>query len=159
MPFYLFRLGFPPIQVWDEAYHVPAAQSYLTGVKSSYRNPGNPPLGKELIAASIKTFGDRNWAHRLPSALSAAALGAVLFLAATYLGAWEWGILAVLLWLASPLAYLHARLAMLDMPTAFFYTAGLAAFLPVLKHPAASGRKRYIVLACALAALGTTVKV
>ncbi|HKY63391.1 MAG TPA: glycosyltransferase family 39 protein [bacterium] len=159
MPFYLFRLGFPPIQVWDEAYHVPAARSYLTGDKASYRNPGNPPLGKELIAASIRIFGDRNWAHRLPSALSAAGVGAILFLAAAYLGAWEWGILAVLLWLASPLAYLHARLAMLDMPTALFYTAGLAAFLPVLKQPAAAGRRRYIVLACALAALGTTVKV
>lgn len=159
LPFYLFKLGYPPIQVWDEAYHVPAAQSYLTGLKSAYRNPGNPPLGKELIAASIRTFGDRNWSHRLPSALSAAGLGAVLFLAAAYLGAWEWGLLAVLLWLASPLAYLHARLAMLDMPTAFFYTAGLAAFLPVLKHPAAPGRNRYIILACALAALGTAVKV
>ncbi len=159
LPFYLFRLGYPHIQVWDEAYHVPAAQSYLAGVKSSYRNPGNPPLGKEFIALSIRFFGDKPWAHRLPSALAAAALGAILFLAAFYLCGWECGLLAVLLWLSSPLAYLHGRLAMLDMPTAFFYTAGLVAFLPVLKNPDRAGRRRWIVLACFLAALGTAVKV
>lgn len=159
LPFYLFRLGYPPIQVWDEQYHVPAAQSYLQGVKSAYRNPGNPPLGKEFIALSIRIFGDREWAHRLPSALSAAALGALLFLAASYLCGWEFGLLAVLLWLSSPLAYLHARLAMLDMPTAFFFTAGLAAFLPVMKNPDQPRRRRWIVLACGLAALGTAVKV
>jgi dolichyl-phosphate-mannose-protein mannosyltransferase len=158
--FYLFRLDFPPVQVWDEAYHVPAAQSYLGGVKSEYRNPGNPPLGKELIAGSIRLFGDRSWSQRLPSALAGAGVGAILFLATIYLCCWwECGLLAVLFWLGSPLAYLHARLAMLDMPTAFFYIAGLAAFLPVLKNPSAPRRGLWIALACLLAALGTAVKV
>ena len=160
LPFYLFRLDFPPVQVWDEQYHVPAAQSYLGGLKSAYRNPGNPPLGKELIALSIRLFGDQPWAHRLPSALSAAGVGALLFLGAWYLcAAWESGLLALLFWLGSPLAYLHARLAMLDMPTALFYCAGLLAFLPVLKNPGDPGRRRWIVFACLLAALGTAIKV
>lgn len=160
LPFYLFRLAQPPIQVWDEAYHVPAAQSYLKGDPSAYRNPGNPPLGKEIIALSIRLGVDEPFAQRLPSALLAAALGALLFLAAASLsGWWESGLIAALLWLSSPLAYLHGRLAMLDMPTAFFYTAGLIAFLPLLKNPERPRRGYWIVLACFLAALGTTVKV
>ncbi len=143
--------------IWDETYHEPAAQSYLTGEKREYRNRRNPPLGKELIALSIQVLGESHFAYRLPSALAAAAIGALLFLTGLWLSSrWEAGMLALLLWLSSTLALLHARLAMLDMLTALFFFAGLAAFLPAMRR---TGRKNiWLHLACLFAALGGMVK-
>ncbi|MDL1872104.1 phospholipid carrier-dependent glycosyltransferase [Deltaproteobacteria bacterium PRO3] len=156
---YTLRLDRPEVLVWDEQYHVAAAQSYRTGYKPAYLNRRNPPLGKELIALSARLFGKNYFAYRLPSALSAAALGALLFWTAAWLTRrWEGGLLALLFWLSSTLAFLHARLAMLDMAATLFFFAGLAAFLPVLKDPGGRHPARWIHLACLSAALGGAVK-
>lgn len=156
---YTLRLNQPETLVWDEQYHVPAAQSYRIGEKQFYLNRRNPPLGKEAIALSIHFLGNTHIAHRLPSALAAAALGALLFLTATCLvGYWEGGLLALLLWLSSTLALLHARLAMLDMMTSLFFFAAVAAFLPVLRKPSTSQAARWLHLACLLAAIAGAVK-
>ncbi|MCE9624803.1 MAG: phospholipid carrier-dependent glycosyltransferase [Deltaproteobacteria bacterium] len=157
---YLYRIDQPGVQIWDEQHYIPAAQSYLQGDKETYRNLRNPPLGKELITLSIRSFGDTFFAYRLPSALAAAALGALLFGAGLWLsGFWEGGLLSLLLWLSSTLALLHARLAMVDMATALFFFAGLASFLPILKNPTDKNSTIWLLIACSLAALGGSVKV
>lgn len=156
---YTLRLDRPGVLVWDEQYHVPAAQSYLVGYKPAYWNRRNPPLGKQLIALSIQAFGENFFAYRLPSAMSAAALGALLFFTATWLTRrWEGGALALLLWLSSTLALLHTRLAMLDMMTALFFFAGAAAFLPILREAAGKNARRWLLIACLLAAMAGAIK-
>jgi len=157
--FYLHRIQEPGTLVWDEQHHVPAAFSYLQGDKSHYSDLRNPPLGKELIALSMKVFGDNFFAYRLPAALSAASIGALLFFVGTWLAdSWEAGLLSVIFWCSSTLAFLHARLAMLDMPTALFFFAGLAAFLPLLRDPNRRHRDYFIHLGCLLAAIGGMIK-
>lgn len=157
---YLYRVEQPGVQIWDEQHYIPAAQSYLQGEKEAYRNLRNPPLGKELIVLSIRTFGDNFFAYRLPSGLAAAALGAMLFGVGIWAsGFWEGGLLSLLLWLSSTLAFLHARLAMVDMATSLFFFAGLASFLPVMKNPDDEDSSIWLFVACALASLGGSVKV
>ncbi|MFO1463157.1 MAG: hypothetical protein U1F66_05225 [bacterium] len=157
---YSWGIARPRQLIWDEQHHVPAAQSYLRGDKNLYRDLRNPPLGKEFIALSIEIFGDNYFAYRLPAALSAAAIGALLFLVGTWLTAsWGGGALSLFLWISSSLALLHARLGMLDMPTSLFFFAGLAAFLPVLNNPQGKTRCYWIILACFLTAAGGMIKV
>jgi dolichyl-phosphate-mannose-protein mannosyltransferase len=159
LPIYLYGLDKPAIRVWDEQTHILAAQSYFFHRKDLYRNPRNPPLGKELMAISVHILGESFFAYRLPSAVAAAGLTALIFFTGTWLmGSVGGGLLGSWLWVSSTMAYLHGRLATLDMMATFFFFAGLAAFLPAL-HPNSRHRGQWLGLACLLAALGGAVKV
>ena len=49
-----WRLSYPLNDVGDEHWYIPAALTYLAGVRDS--NQVHPPLGKIMIAASLKTY-------------------------------------------------------------------------------------------------------
>src|SRR4051794_23839377 len=52
-------LASPPKFVFDEVHYVPAARQMLGLAPATPQlNPMHPPLVKELIALSIRTFGD-----------------------------------------------------------------------------------------------------
>jgi len=154
------NLGKIQLLVMDEAQTVPGAQSYLGLVPPSSLNSRNPPFGKEVLALSIKIFGDNFFAYRLPSALAAAFTVVLIFrgmLLLTQSNAA--GLVAAGLWLTSTLAYLHGRLATLDMMMTCWMLAAAVVFLKSMKHTSALGRARWLWVACALAALGAAVKV
>ncbi|OGD72310.1 hypothetical protein A3D09_01880 [Candidatus Collierbacteria bacterium RIFCSPHIGHO2_02_FULL_49_10] len=50
---FLYQLGYPAQLIFDETYHIPAAQKYLNGV---FFQENHPPLGKLLIA-----LGEKIW--------------------------------------------------------------------------------------------------
>lgn len=50
---FLYRLGYPAKIIFDETYHIPAAQKYLNGV---FFQENHPPLGKMLIASGEKIW-------------------------------------------------------------------------------------------------------
>lgn len=50
---FLYQLGYPPQIIFDETYHIPAAQKYLNGV---FFQENHPPLGKLFIA-----LGEKIW--------------------------------------------------------------------------------------------------
>jgi dolichyl-phosphate-mannose--protein O-mannosyl transferase len=55
---------------FDEAHYVPAARAMLEPVLPSLLlNPMHPPLAKELMAVSIRVFGDVPLGWRYPSML------------------------------------------------------------------------------------------
>jgi dolichyl-phosphate-mannose-protein mannosyltransferase len=55
---------------FDEAHYVPAARAMLEPVLPSLLlNPMHPPLAKELMAVSIRVFGDVPLGWRYPSVL------------------------------------------------------------------------------------------
>jgi dolichyl-phosphate-mannose-protein mannosyltransferase len=55
---------------FDEAHYVPAAREMLEPVLPSLLlNPMHPPLAKELMAVSIRVFGDVPLGWRYPSVL------------------------------------------------------------------------------------------
>ena len=50
---FFFRLDYPENLIFDETYHIPSAQKYLSGV---FFQENHPPLGKLLIAAGELIF-------------------------------------------------------------------------------------------------------
>lgn len=159
---YSFRLSTPSFPVWDEVLQIPAARSLLTFDKTKYTHTENPPLGKAVLAASLHGVGDTPFGHRLPSAMAAAGVAALLFgLSLMISGSRIAAGLAAGLWLTSTMGYLHARIGTLDMLTAFFFLAGFGAFLKAVAGESISSRRRtyWLFLACLLAALGGTIKV
>src|SRR5260221_126402 len=56
--------------VFDEVHYVPAARQMLEpGMPEPILNPMHPPLAKQLIALSIRTFGDGPLGWRYPAVL------------------------------------------------------------------------------------------
>jgi len=156
---YGWQLSRPAVLVWDEQIHVPAAQAVLAGTGPKLHFLRHPPLGKEIMALSIWALGEGFFTYRFPSALAAAASGLLVFLLGWKLtNRWGTGIVAVLFWSTSTLVYLHARLAMLDMMTTFFFLAAWCAYFPIIKNPQASSRN-WLYLACALVAIGGGIKI
>ena len=54
--------------VFDEVHYVPAARRW-TAYAEPMLNPMHPPLAKQLIAVSIRTFGDNPLGWRYPGVL------------------------------------------------------------------------------------------
>jgi dolichyl-phosphate-mannose-protein mannosyltransferase len=67
-----YRITQPEMLYFDEIYFVPSAREILGG--GGLGEVTHPPLGKLLIAISIRLFGDAPFAWRLPSLLSGIAL-------------------------------------------------------------------------------------
>jgi 4-amino-4-deoxy-L-arabinose transferase-like glycosyltransferase len=114
--------------IFDEAYYVnasriilgiavPAGDHYAGSPFGLDPNVEHPPLGKVLIALSMAIFGDNGLGYRLPSLIfGMIALGA-LFLVVRATGETIWiAILAVGLFAFDNLAFVHGRIATLDMP-------------------------------------------
>lgn len=105
----LWRLGAQPLQNWDESrMAVNAAEMLRDGnwLVTHFRGEPDlwntkPPLLVWLQALSLEAFGHSEWAFRLPTALAAVALTAMVAVFA-----WRW--------LGGPLAGLLAGLALLS---------------------------------------------
>lgn len=74
----LYRLGYPPEQIFDEVYHARTAEEYLKGI-----NPyewTHPPLAKLLAALGIAAFGMDAFGWRIVSLLAGTGTLAVFYL-------------------------------------------------------------------------------
>jgi dolichyl-phosphate-mannose-protein mannosyltransferase len=113
--------------IFDESYYVNAARIILgspvangdhySGEPAGLDpNDEHPPLGKVLIAASMAIFGDNGIGWRLPSVIAAMIALAALYRIVRSAGESAWlGILAVALFAFDNLAFVHGRIATLDM--------------------------------------------
>ncbi|MEW5991914.1 MAG: glycosyltransferase family 39 protein [Chloroflexota bacterium] len=113
--------------IFDEAFYVnasrvilgwevPEGAHYHDAVAGIDPNREHPPLGKVLMAASMAVFGDNGLGWRLPSVV--AGMVALLALYVIVRSAGEsrrLGLLAVALFAFDNLAFVHARIATLDM--------------------------------------------
>jgi len=158
--FYLYQIDLPPLPLWDETIHLPPIRAFLLKDGPPYPYGNNPPLGREIIGLSISIFGDKPFAHRLPSALCGAGLSALLFFGTTFLTKRiSAGLLAAGFWMSSTLAFVHARVGTLDMMLALFFVGSLIAFLVVLNFEKITYKKLFLYLACLLASLASATKV
>jgi dolichyl-phosphate-mannose-protein mannosyltransferase len=116
---------------FDEVHYVPAARQMLEPVMPSpMLNPMHPPLAKQLIALSIRTFGDGPLGWRYPGVLfGALAIVAVYFCAFALFVAQGPAIAAALLAFFNQMLFVQSRIAMLDIDALAFSLFGIAAFI------------------------------
>jgi dolichyl-phosphate-mannose--protein O-mannosyl transferase len=127
----LIGLSKPEKFVFDEVHYVPAArQMLLPAPQEPMLNPMHPPLAKELIALSIRTFGDNAFGWRYPATLFGALSVVAIYWCGLALFAAQAPALA-----AAAFAFLNqmlavaARTAMLDSFALGLGLLAIAAFM------------------------------
>jgi dolichyl-phosphate-mannose--protein O-mannosyl transferase len=127
----LIGLATPEKFVFDEVHYVPAARQMLSpAISQPMLNPMHPPLAKELIAASIATFGDNAFGWRYPATLfGALAIVAVYLCGLALFAAQGPAIAAALIAGFNQMVYVQARIAMLDIFALGLSLLAIAAFM------------------------------
>ncbi|VIO69051.1 phospholipid carrier-dependent glycosyltransferase [Bradyrhizobium ivorense] len=127
----LIGITVPDKLYFDEVHYVPAARQMLSPAREApILNPMHPPLAKEIIARSIRLFGDNPLGWRYPVALFGA-----LALVGVYLGglalfaAQRRAIAATLLAFFNQMLFVQSRIAMLDIFALAFGLFAIAAFI------------------------------
>jgi dolichyl-phosphate-mannose--protein O-mannosyl transferase len=143
--------------VFDEVHYVPAARQMLEPVMSDpMLNPMHPPLGKQMIAASIRIFGDNALGWRYPGALFGALAVVAIYLCGLVLfSAQPAAIACALIAFFNQMLFVMARTAMLDIFTLAFALFGIAAFMHGFKR---SRPHRWFALAGAAFGLSAACK-
>ena len=116
---------------FDEVHYVPAARQMLEPVMPQpMLNPMHPPLAKQIIAASIRQFGDVPLGWRYPAVLfGALALVAMYLCGLALFAAQGPAIAATLLAFFNQMLFVQSRIAMLDIFALTFGLFATAAFL------------------------------
>jgi dolichyl-phosphate-mannose-protein mannosyltransferase len=127
----LVRLSTPEKFVFDEVHYVPAArQMLLPAQPPSQLNPMHPPLAKQLIALSIRSFGDNAFGWRYASTVFGALAVMAIYLCGLALFAAQGpAIAAAGIALLNQMLFVAARVAMLDVFAAGFSLLAIAAFM------------------------------
>ena len=116
---------------FDEVHYVPAARQMLEPVMPSpMLNPMHPPLAKQLIAVSIRIFGDEPLGWRYPGVLFGALAIVAMYLCGLALFAAQGPAIATaLLAFFNQMVFVQSRIAMLDIFSLTFGLLGIAAFM------------------------------
>jgi dolichyl-phosphate-mannose-protein mannosyltransferase len=132
----LVGISTPQKFVFDEVHYVPAARQMLEPVMPQpMLNPMHPPLGKQLIAVSIRIFGDDALGWRYAGALfGALAVVAVYLCGLVLFEAQEPAIAGALITFFNQMLFVIARTAMLDIFALTFTLFGVAAFMHGFKQ-------------------------
>ncbi|WP_454617221.1 phospholipid carrier-dependent glycosyltransferase [Bradyrhizobium cenepequi] len=126
----LIGVSAPDKFYFDEVHYVPAARQMLEPVmREPMLNPMHPPLAKQLIAASIKVFGDNPFGWRYPAALFGALALVGVYLGGLALFARQSAAIAATLIAAfNQMLFVQSRIAMLDIFSLAFSLFAIAAF-------------------------------
>jgi dolichyl-phosphate-mannose-protein mannosyltransferase len=116
---------------FDEVHYVPAAKQLLEpGVPSPLLNPMHPPLAKEFMALSIRSFGDGPLGWRYPSVVFGSLSIVAMYLCGLALFAAQGPALATAaLTFLNQMVFVQSRIAMLDIYALAFDLLGVAAFI------------------------------
>ena len=116
---------------FDEVHYVPAARQMLEPVlPQPLLNPMHPPLAKQLIALSIRTFGDGPLGWRYPAVLFGALAIVAMYLCGLALFAAQGpAIASALLAFFNQMLFVQSRIAMLDIFALAFSLFAIAAFM------------------------------
>ena len=150
---FLWKVNNPPALYYDESQYVDAARAFLADAPNP--NPEAPPLGKLLVAVSIKTLGDNPVGWR--------AIGAT-FGSLTLVGTFLWAFLllhdyalaftAALLTLLNNFLFVMSRIAMMDIFLVGFLIWGLLGFTAAIDLEHLTANQRRVLLFSSGIALG-----
>lgn len=129
----LLFIAQPSSLVFDEEHYVKTARLMVRGYPDY--NIEHPPLGKQIIATSMRLLGDNPWGWRVPSVLFSIATVIVVFVLARKFFGEKVALLATLLLALDPLWIAISRLAMLDIFATFFTVLFFAAAFHYLENP------------------------
>ncbi|WP_298812199.1 glycosyltransferase family 39 protein [uncultured Sphingomonas sp.] len=130
---FLIRLGVPNKLVFDEVHYVPAARALRD--LSGPTNIEHPLLAKELIALSLRWFGDEPFGWRFASTLAGAAtIAGVFALVHLLTGRLRASLIGSALALMSFTIAVQARIAMLDTFLAAFLIWGIVVLSWSMRH-------------------------
>jgi dolichyl-phosphate-mannose-protein mannosyltransferase len=117
--------------VFDEVHYIPAARQMLEPVMPApMLNPMHPPLAKQLIALSIRIFGDGPLGWRYPGVLFGSLAIVAIYLCGLALFAGQGpAVAAALLAFFNQMLFVQSRIAMLDIFALAFGLFGVAAFM------------------------------
>jgi dolichyl-phosphate-mannose-protein mannosyltransferase len=132
----LAGISTPDKFVFDEVHYVPAARQMLEpAMPQPMLNPMHPPLAKQMIALSIRAFGDSALGWRYPSVLfGALAVVAIYFCGLALFGAQQPAIACALIAFFNQMLFVMARTAMLDIFALAFELFAIAAFMHGFKQ-------------------------
>ena len=116
---------------FDEVHYVPAARQMLEPVlPSPLLNPMHPPLAKELMAVSIRVFGDVPLGWRYPSVLfGSLAIVAMCLCGLALVTAQGPAVASALIAFFNQMVFVQSRIAMLDISALAFGLLAIAAFI------------------------------
>ena len=116
---------------FDEVHYVPAARQMLEPVMPRpMLNPMHPPLAKQLIALSIRIFGDVPLGWRYPGVLFGSLAIVAMYLCGLALFAAQGPAIATaLLAFFNQMVFVQSRIAMLDIFALTFGLLAIAAFM------------------------------
>ena len=122
---------------FDEVHYVPAARQMLEPVMPSpMLNPMHPPLAKQLIALSIRAFGDGPLGWRYPAALfGSLAIVAIYLCGLALFASRELAVAAALIAFFNQMVFVQSRIAMLDIFALAFGLFAIAAFMHGFRKP------------------------
>jgi dolichyl-phosphate-mannose-protein mannosyltransferase len=122
---------------FDEVHYVPAARQMLEPVMPSpMLNPMHPPFAKQLIALSIRIFGDGPLGWRYPGVLfGALAIVAMYFCGLALFAAQGPAVASALLAFFNQMLFVQSRIAMLDIFALAFGLFAIAAFMHGFRRP------------------------
>ncbi len=149
--------------VFDETYYVNAARiilgwpvaldaPYFGSTPGLDPNTEHPPLGKLLIAGSMRIFGDNPVGWRLPSIIASVAVVVLTYALVRALRGTDWqAVFAAAIVAADNLALVHGRIATLDEPMLALVL--LAALLLARRRPVLAGTACGVAFLVKIAAL------
>jgi dolichyl-phosphate-mannose-protein mannosyltransferase len=154
---FLFRIGQPPVPVYDEPNYVGSARTFVAGTRDS--NPEHPPFAKYLIAAGIKLAGDNPLGWRIAGvACGSLTLVAVFLWTYLLLADYTLALIAACFTLFNNFLFVMARTAMLDVFFFAFVMWGILAFTVSLMPdealqkahlpPLSARARKLLILAC-----------
>ena len=116
---------------FDEVHYVPAARQMLEPVMPTpMLNPMHPPLAKQMMALSIRRFGDVPLGWRYPGVLfGSLAIVAMYFCGLVLFAAQGPAVASALLAYFNQMVFVQSRIAMLDIFALGFGLFAIAAFM------------------------------
>jgi dolichyl-phosphate-mannose--protein O-mannosyl transferase len=138
---------------FDEVHYVPASRQLLEPAPSApLLNPMHPPLAKQLIALSIRGFGDVPLGWRYPGVLFGSLAIVAMYLCGLALFAAQGpAVASALLAFFNQMVFVQSRIAMLDIFALAFGLFAVASFLYGFRKPRPQLWFALTGLACGLA--------